>query len=92
MAGNRLSGTTTVGPRRAYAVTPSDAEDMTDWDGTYVSGHVRANDAGALTCLPEGNPQGQTVTMDMAAGEVTQFVVRRVYATGTNITSMHVLF
>lgn len=92
MAGNRLSGVTTVGPRRARLVTPSNTVDMTDGDGNPISGHIRADAAGALVCLPEGNVSGDTVTINMAAGEVTQFVVRRVYSTGTEITTLHVLY
>ena len=92
MAGTRLSGVTTVGPRRARLVTPSNTVDMTDGDGNPISGHIRADAAGALVCLPEGNVSGDTVTINMAAGEVTQFVVRRVYSTGTDATPLHVLY
>lgn len=93
MAGNRLSGVTTVGPRRARVVTPNDNTDLTDADGNKISGHIRADDAGTLVCVPEGNTNSEAlITLTMSAGEVTQFVVRRVRETGTDISVLHVLF
>lgn len=92
MSGTRTSGYRTIGPRRARLVTPSNTTDLTDADGDPIAGHIRADDAGVLVCLPEGLPVGQHVTLNMAAGETTQFTVRRVLSTGTSITILHVLY
>lgn len=89
----RMSGYRTVGPRHAQAVTPSNTVDIQDADGTPIAGHIRADDAGVLVCIPEGNLNSDAlITLNMAAGEVTQFTVRRVLSTGTTVTTLHVLF
>lgn len=89
--GNRLSGVTTVGPRNCAVVTPNDTVDITI-NGTKVAGHIRCDDAGTLRVLPEGATGNDYVDLTVAAGETTQFVVRRVYETGTTVVVIHVLF
>jgi hypothetical protein len=67
-------------------VTPSDTTDLS------TPGHIRADGAGAIRCLPDGAEGTNWVEFTMAAGETTQVVVRRVYDTGTDIATLHVLY
>lgn len=52
-------------------------------------GFVRADSPGAVVFLPYSNPDGQTLTVNLVAGEYIPCLVRRVLATGTDAAVLH---
>lgn len=64
--------------RRVSVATFSDTVDLVN------SGVPRANVAGTLVCVPEGNADAETVTFTLAAGEVVPIRVRRCLSTGSS--------
>lgn len=72
---------------RAVTVTPHNTNDL----AIYAKA-LRINGAGTVCFLPVGNADGQTITIDAAAGEYVQIQVRRVLTSGTTATGIVALF
>ncbi len=72
-------------PIHGEVVSPDDDADLSK------SGYVRADAAGTVTAVPhEGD--GTTLVLNLAAGEFFPCLVRRVYATGTTATPLHLFY
>ena len=72
-------------PIHGEVITPDDSNDL------KTSGYVRADGAGTVRAVPhEGD--GSTIDMTLAAGEFFPCMVRRVHATGTTATPLHLLY
>lgn len=73
--------TITSFPLYGSVVTPSDTVDLTQ------PGFIRANGAGdaKVICFASSS----SVTLTLAAGETVPCLVRRVYATGTTVVTLH---
>lgn len=78
--------TFTAFPLKMALVSPSDSTDFA------TPGFVRVNADGAVTFLPVGNADGDTITLDLLAGDVIPCVVRRVLDTGTDSITMHLSY
>lgn len=84
--GQAGSYTITAYPYYMKAVTPSDTVDMPQ------PGFVRADAAGAVTFIPQGNADNETITQNLVAGEIIKCMVRRVLDTGTDAITLHVSY
>lgn len=73
-------------PMYMAVVTPSDSTDLPN------RGTVRADTAGAVTVICSGNADGETVTLNLAAGEFVPCIVRRVLDTGTDAITIHISY
>lgn len=65
-------------------VTPNDGADLA------TPGTIRVNGAGNVVVIPYGNTA--SITLTLAAGEFVPCIVKRVLATGTTATSIHVFY
>lgn len=69
---------------RVTAITPDDSADLDE-----IVRAIRADAGGAITIVPVGNGDAETVTLSVAAGEIVPIRTRRVLATGTDGITLH---
>jgi hypothetical protein len=72
-------------PIHGELITPDDATDL------KTSGYVRADAAGSVRAVPH---EGADTTIDctLSAGEFFPCMVKRVHATGTSATPLHLFY
>lgn len=72
--------------RRGYACVLNDATDATSLPKGPCRA-IRANAAGDVKFIPTDNLDADTLTWTVAAGEIIQMSVRRVFSTGTTVAA-----
>lgn len=80
-------------PLCSRSITPSDANDLQNYDSQNVPMHVIVFDAGDVVVIPAGNADANTDTYTVSAtaadaGFAIPVLVRRVLATGTTATAI----
>jgi hypothetical protein len=80
--------TVTAFPIRAKVITPDDADNVVDFDGTDQPMQIQAVTAGDVAVLPLGNPAGQTLVFTLLAGEYVPVRCIKVLATGTTAVTI----
>ncbi len=71
-------------PIHGELITPHDSNDL------KTAGYIRADAAGTIKAMPYVG--GNAITLNLVAGEFFPCMVKRVYATDTSATPLHLFF